>query len=484
MDMGTCPRSSFHEYKRRALTLSLYHPEAETSADASSHGLGAVLLQKIEGTWKPIAFASRSLSDTEKRYAQIEKEALASTWACEHFDNYILGKHFLLETDHKPLVPLLSSKDLDKLPPRILRFRLRMMRFEYSIVHVPGKYLYTADALSRAPRTTTGDDAKESEVELHMELALVEMPASEPRLETYRQAQTEDHTCSSIINYCRNGWPRKKGQLDLNIRPYADFQARLSVGNGLLLLDSRIVVPESMCWETLVKLHQGHQGIQRCRYRAKHSVWWPKISQDIENIVKQCPKCIKDTQYRREPLITSQLPKYPWQKIGADLFVYNGNDYLIVVDYFSRFPEVVKLSTTTAQAVIKALKTIFSRHGVPETVMSDNGPQLEFRKFATDYDFSHVTSSPHYPQSNGQVELSVRTVKKLLQNEVPNRALLIYRTTPFAWCDLSPAELLMGRKLRSNLPLTIENLTPNWDYIPEFRKRDHRYKREWIGNVY
>ena len=147
-----------------SVTLSLYHPEAETkiSADASSHGLGAVLLQKIEGTWKPIAFASRSLSDTEKRYAQIEKEALASTWACEHFDNYILGKHFLLETDHKPL---LSSKDLDNLPPRILRFRLRMMRFEYSIVHVPGKYLYTADALSRAPRTTTGDDAKESEVE-------------------------------------------------------------------------------------------------------------------------------------------------------------------------------------------------------------------------------------------------------------------------------------------------------------------------------
>ena len=78
-----------------------------------------------------------------------------------------------------------------------------MMRFEYSIVHVPGKYLYTADALSRAPRTTTGDDAKESEVELLMELALVELPASEPRLETYRQAQTEDHTCSSIINYCR-----------------------------------------------------------------------------------------------------------------------------------------------------------------------------------------------------------------------------------------------------------------------------------------
>ena len=121
-------------------TLALYDPNADTkvSADASSHGLGAVLLQKFDGIWKPVAYASRSMTETEKRYAQIEKEALATTWACEKFSVFILGINIEIETDHKPLVPLLGVKHLDSLPPRVLRFRLRLDRFNYSIQHVPG----------------------------------------------------------------------------------------------------------------------------------------------------------------------------------------------------------------------------------------------------------------------------------------------------------------------------------------------------------
>ena len=134
--------------------LALYDPTAKSkvSADASSFGLGAVLLQKnSENEWRPEAYASRSLSETERRYAQIEKEALAVTWSCEKFSEYILGSKFEIKTDHKPLVPLLSSRHLNDLPPRVLRFRLRMARFEYTICHVPGKLLHTADTLSRDP---------------------------------------------------------------------------------------------------------------------------------------------------------------------------------------------------------------------------------------------------------------------------------------------------------------------------------------------
>lgn len=127
------------------------------SADASMYSLGAVLLQKSpEGHWKPVSYASRAMTETERRYAQIEKEALAVTWACERFANYILGKRILVETDHKPLVPILNKKDLDTLPPRVLRFRLRMARFDYVAEYLPGKLLYTADALSRAPVAAPG----------------------------------------------------------------------------------------------------------------------------------------------------------------------------------------------------------------------------------------------------------------------------------------------------------------------------------------
>ena len=137
----------------RPTVLALYNPMAETlvSADASSNGLEAVLLQKFEAEWRPVVFTSRSMSETETRYAQIEKEALAITWACDKFSIYILGRQFTVETDHKPLVPLLSSKQLDSLPPRILRFRLCLMRYHFNIKHVPGKLMYTTDTLSRAP---------------------------------------------------------------------------------------------------------------------------------------------------------------------------------------------------------------------------------------------------------------------------------------------------------------------------------------------
>ena len=126
-------------------TLALYDHTADTkvSAYASSFGLDAVILQRTEGnsSWRPVAFASRTMTDTEVRYAQIEKEALALTWACERFSMYLLGKSFILETDHKPLLSLLSAKNLDSLPPRILQFCLRMMRYDFSIIHVVGKLL-------------------------------------------------------------------------------------------------------------------------------------------------------------------------------------------------------------------------------------------------------------------------------------------------------------------------------------------------------
>ena len=137
--------------KPTVLALFDVNPDLKLSADASSYGLGAVLLQNNNSSWQPVAFASRVMSDTERRYAQVEKEALAITWACEKFSNYILGKMFTIETDHKPLVPLLGTKNLDSLPPRVLRFKLRLSRFEYQIGHVPGKHLYTANSLTRAP---------------------------------------------------------------------------------------------------------------------------------------------------------------------------------------------------------------------------------------------------------------------------------------------------------------------------------------------
>ena len=158
------------------------------------------------------------MSETEYRYAQIEKEALALTWACEKFSEYVLGKEIELETDHKPLVPLLGKKSLDSLPPRVLRFRLRLMRFQYNIKHVPGKMLYTPDTLSRAPLSTILDNPTSmsiNDIEMFVQAVTNSLPADKDRLNVYREAQTTDPECSTLIKYCEKGWPshKPKGEL-------------------------------------------------------------------------------------------------------------------------------------------------------------------------------------------------------------------------------------------------------------------------------
>jgi len=437
---GPAQKRAFSQVKEelsKPTTLALYDLEVPTkiSADASSYGLGAVLLQESDSQWKPIAYASRSMSNTERRYAQIEKEALASTWACEKFASYVLGKTFEIETNHKPLVPLLGTKHLDTLPPRVLRFRLRLDRFSYSIKHVPGKNLYIADTLSRAPTSTPtqNDSSLEELAELAVESHIAHLPASANTLDEFMRAQDSDPSLTLIKGYCTNGWPDTPATKP-RLLPYWEARGELTLHNNLLLCGGRIVVPESMREQTLRKLHTGHQGIERCRLRARSSVWWPGLSKQISDLVKCCPECAKEFTPNKEPLIPTALPEYPWQKVGSDLFTLQGVQYLVVVDYFSRYPEVVKLPTTTSQSVIKALKSMFARFGIPEIVVSDNGPQYssqEFADFAKAYNFCHTTSSPHYPQSNGQAERTVKTVKKLLRDSTdPCLSLLSYRATP------------------------------------------------------
>ena len=466
--------------------LLLYDPLLQTkvTADASSFGLGAVLSQKDSTDfWRPVAFASRALSVTEKRYAQIEKEALAVTWASEKFQDFVLGKEFIIETDHKPLVPLLNSKNLDNLPPRVLRFRLRLARFNYMVEHKPGKLLYTADTLSRAPVSPPPDQSGEQEVEQWMIAAVQSLPASEQRLEKFALAQREDRVCAQLLKFCKTEWPAKQS-LDPVLKPYWEARHKISVEGklDLLLYGSRIIVPHTMQTSTLDKLHQGHQGIQRCRLRAQQSVWWPGISSQIKEIIQRCPTCAEMAVNPCEPMISSSLPERPWQKLGADLFYYKGKNYLLVVDYYSRYPEVAELSSTTSRSVITALKSMFSRHGIPDLLHSDNGPQFsseELDQFAKSYDFLLSTSSPYYPQGNGLVERMVKTIKNLFKKSDDRYlSLLIYRSTPLPWCGLSPTSLLMGRQPKSTLPQINTHLTPDWPHLISFPENDSKFKEK------
>ena len=212
--------------------------------------------------------------------------------------------------------------------------------------------------------------------------------------------------------------------------------------------------------------------------RAKESMWWPSVSSQIKNKILQCIVCRRYSTPPVESMIAVDLPERQWQRLGGDLFYLNGSTYLLLVDYFSRYSEVVRLQSLTADTVIKAAKSVFSSHGIPEELRTDNSPQFDadsFKEFASTYQFKHTTSSPYYPQGNAFAKRTVKTVKSLMKkSDDTYLALLTYRPTPFPWCKLSSAQLLMGRQLRSTcmLPILQSHLTPEWDYLNTFRQDD------------
>ena len=480
---GQAQRKAFQEIKDCLVsteTLCHYDPNRPTviAADACMNGLGAVLLQKqLDGTSRPVCYASRSLSETEQRYAVIEKEALAATWACEKLREFVTGLDFELQTDHKPLVPLLLSKDLSQMPPRILRFRMRMMRFAPTVVHVPGKEQITADALSRAP--VDGPDSQDAtlvdNVEIFAAQTLDLLPASQKKLLEIRDAQREDAILRQVVQYVQAGWPAYIPEQPL-LRPYWSNRERFTIVDGLLLYDERLVIPVNLRMDMLNKIHHGHLGMTKCRARAQQSVWWPGLSLAIQDLVGNCQTCKEQLPDKREPLMASPLPDKAWERVGSDLFEYKGKTYLLMIDYYSRWIEVRPLKRLDTKATTDAMSSIFAVHGVPDIVVSDNGPQYaskEFKAFATNYGFTHVTSSPMYPQSNGEAERAVRTVKNILKkNDDPYMGLMAYRSTPLQ-NGASPCQLLMGREIRTTLPRISAGSVP-----ANIREREERYRRQ------
>ena len=202
-----------------------------------------------------------------------------------------------------------------------------------------------------------------------------------------------------------------------------------------------------------------------CRQRAREVIFWPGMSLDVEQMVTNCSVCADFAKKQpTEPLKATVPPSLPWPKIGTDLFKFQGEHYLLSMCYRNNFPEVTKMECLRSSVVVKELKRQFGVHGIPAEVVSDNGPQFsssEFQEFAKEYGFKHVTISPHYTNANREAERAVQTVKNLWRkNGDKHWAFLDYRTTPIPGIELSPAQLLMGFRLRNGLPMRDSLLQP------------------------
>ena len=263
-----------------------------------------------------------------------------------------------------------------------------------------------------------------------------------------------------------HGWPKTVQELPKDLQAYWTFREEMTVEDGLILKATRIVIPPGMRESILQQLHDGHLGFTKCYNCAKQTVYWPNLRKELEDLVLNCQLCLKHSQAKRKPKLTpsfgQEIPAVPWTKLASDIFHFQNDSYLLIVDFTSRFPVVQKLTSMTAKHVASHFSQVFGEYGWPDTLLTDNGPcyaSQEFKKLISDMSVNHITSSPHYLQSNGLAEKYVQIVKNLFikaheEGTDYQKALMIYRNTPLDDNLLSPMQLLQGRAARSDLPMS------------------------------
>ena len=442
---------------QKKIILPYFDRNKETilQTDASKKGFGAVILQEEQ----PIYYASRALTSAEKNYQNLECEAQAAVWGMEKFHYFLYGRKFILQTDQKPLVSIFRKHMID-VSPRIQRITIRAWQYDFEPQHIPGRNNVISDALSRVTPLEFQDSNAEKDI-----LAVNFLQYSsieEKERDEVLQENNKDKELQSLKHYISTGWPAKRSQIPVSLHPYWNFRDELMIESGILMKNSKVLIPETLKQKYLMQIYQGHQGIEACRSRAREFVFWINLNNDLKELVEKCDIC--QSQQNSTTIVqkyVSEVPPHPWHTLGSDLFYFQRIDFLVIVDYFSKYLIVRKIPNSTSSAVIKELGMIFSEFGKPQIFRSDNGPcysSQEFRFFMQNWLIEHRTSSPHYPQSNGLAESMVKVSKNLIEKAVRqdlpwNQLLLDYRCTPISSEIPSPVEILFGRKLRSSISI-------------------------------
>ena len=446
--------------------LAHYDPDRPIvlATDASAYGQGAVLSQLNEdGTEQPISFASRTLSPSECNYSQLDKEALSLMFGVKRFHNYLYGRKFTLQTDHKPLTSILGPKQ--GIPPlaaaRLQRWAVILSAYNYDIVYRPTGAHANADGLSRLPLPDSRPEGNPEDTTIFMIGQLEALPVQALAV----AAETaSDTTLKRVVQYLRGGWPR---QVPETLLPFWRRRDEMTLEGGCILWGMRVVIPKKLQPEVVAELHRGHPGIVRMKAMARSHVWWVTVDKDIEQCVRACEACQASRNMpARAPLHTWEWPASPWERIHVDFAgPLRGKMLLVVTDAHSKWPEVVVLTSTTAARTIEALRELFARFGIPRQLVSDNGPQFISREFASFLDrmgVKHIKTAPYHPASNGAAERMVQSVKRGVRAGMANgvsleRALqaflLQYRSTPHATTGLTPSVLMLGRDIRTRLDL-------------------------------
>ena len=458
------------------LVVAHYDQTLPTSliVDASPEGLGAILTQEQpDGKLKPVYYASRALTVQEKKYCQTEREALAVVWGCERFHLYLFGVKFTIFTDHQPLTVIYSPKG--KPSPRILRWGLRLQSYSFDMVHIPGS-INPADMLSIHPiPVDKGAELESNETELFINAIVTYAISKALSLSEIITESQADETLKKVQqSIATNIWSGNNVQ----VKPYIKIKNELTSKGGIILRENRIIIPSSLRERTLKLAHECHMGIVKTKAMMRDKVWWPGIDADIDDLIKNCIPCISmNDKSNVVPMQFTDLPmSKPWHKTLIDICgpFPTGENILGIIDASSRWPDLHIIRSTSSETIKNCLEKTFSTHGYPLQIVTDNAPNLtsaEVSEYCSVYGIDHHKATPYWPQGNSEIERFYRTLSKFIKttnaegrnwrSEI-NKFLLTYRNTPHCTTNVSPAMILMSRKLRDKIP-SVEEASELWE---------------------
>ena len=307
-------------------------------------------------------------------YSNIERELLAILFACEKLHTYTFGREIVVHTDHKPLQTIFQ-KPISLAPSRLQRMLLRFSVYNVQVKYVGSKSVLFADTLSRL------DPSKAKEIP-GLDISIAQVIKVEPaRLVSLQEETKTDRTLVELSNLITTGWPESMQDLPQHLHPYWCFRDELTILDGLVIKGNRVIIPTRMRPDTLSRLHDAHQGITSTLQRARRTVYWPKLQNDITEMVQACEECQRHGNKKSRIPERQIAATRPMEIVSMDLVEYQGIHGLVTVDYFSGFLTFDILNAQTSDAVIKALNNNFGKFGLPEKILSDNGPCFRSNSF-------------------------------------------------------------------------------------------------------